>query len=317
MKIDRFSRKFLIRIALTLSILFFVSCKHSTPTIQHIPVKPLPMIQIEKKPLETNLNWKRIIGKYQKMDGTKFEVFLIREENQKLFLYYKDKDYELAQINFKEYRFQADSPFKADSISFVIDKKGNVPLCMVKDILYEQIYYDLYEFDFTNFLTPSNKISKDNPSLILVKDIDPTLQVNFRFAPKQPAFLEKNTALALRRANQLCNKYDLSIVLYDAYRPIVFESLLQSYYPKSLWKDSKTEFSTGTSLSIALFDIKSAQIVDMGSSYLESSERSSLSYIGGTSLQRFYRLFLQTVMKEAGFSGTDLNWWYFTYKGVN
>lgn len=304
-------------IIICLCLINLLSCNRIKKDLISDQENALLTIQISNKPSDANLNWKRVIGKYQKMDGVKFDSFLIREDSEKLFMYYQGKDYELKQLNFKEYRFQNNSPFKTDSISFVIDKKGNVPLCKIKEIWFEQVYFDSLFFDFTNYIAPSIIIKKDLPELVSIKEIDPTIQINLRFMPKQTAYLTIDAARALHRANQMCKKNDYSIILYDSYRPNSFGEFIEPFYPQSAWKNYQFDFNAGKSIAIGLYNIKTAQIVDMGSHYLEFSERSSTSYIGGSSLQRWNRLFLQSVMKKAGFSGTDLNWWYFTYKVVN
>jgi D-alanyl-D-alanine dipeptidase len=282
------------------------SC-HKNPD-KNIPKdSPPAKLDISKKPMDANLNWKKILGKYQKMEGKPEEFFTIREVNLQLLLQINKKEYELTQINFKEYQCKQDNPLELRTLQFVIDKKGFAALCIANKVYYEKVTYADKTFDFTIFERPTTTIKKDFPELVAVKEIDPTIQIDLKFTPKQIAFLRKDASLALKKANQSLQVFGYTLVLVDAYRPKTI----------SILKESDSLFQTGNTVSVMLFNTKSQLMVDMGSAYLEYSERSLNSYQEGSSLDRWHRQFLRNAMILAGFKGSDTLWWQFTYKGVN
>ncbi|MGZ8898721.1 MAG: M15 family metallopeptidase, partial [Limisphaerales bacterium] len=52
----------------------------------------------------------------------------------------------------------------------------------------------------------------------------------------------------------------------------------------------------------------------MPSGYDEPSGRAYPDYPGGTSLERYYRDLLRSVMEEEGFTVYPEEWWHFDYK---
>jgi D-alanyl-D-alanine dipeptidase len=287
---------------LCISLLALSSCQNKVKikSIQEENIKnPLDITQ---KPFDANLNWKKIIGHYQKMEGKPEESFLIREDNSKLLLQYKEKDYELIQNTFKEYTCKAVNPLKIGTLFFLIDKKGYTPLCKVNDVFYERKTFEQKTFDFAYYTQKQTNIKKDDSDFVNVKEIDPTLTIFLRFSPKQNAYLKKEHALALKNVNASLAKFGYSLIVLDAYRSFSIPGLA----------DQTEDFKTGSTVAVTLFNAKSQETVDFGSSYLEFSERSQASYQGGTSLERWHRQFLRTAMKNAGFKETKSVWWKFT-----
>jgi hypothetical protein len=277
------------------------SCKKSSRL--DITKEHLVVLDISKKPLDANLNWKPILGTYQKMEGNPDETFSIRENALELLLTVGNKEFVLTQVTYKEYICKQDNALNLKNLHFIVDKKGFSALCKVGEIYYEHITYADNTFDFANFTPPPVAIKKDFPGLVPVKEIDPTMSVNLRFTPKQTAYLTKETAEALKRANQALQTTGYALILLDAYRP---KSI-------SIQKETDDKFQTGDTVSVMLFNTKSQQESDMGSSYLELSIRSKSDYIGGTSLQRWHRSFLKNAMTLAGFVSNESMWWQFTY----
>jgi D-alanyl-D-alanine dipeptidase len=283
-----------------------ISCRKN-PGLEAPKDFPPAKLDISKKPIDANLNWKPILGKYQKIEGKPEDYFLIREEALKLLLNYGKKEYVLEQVTYKEYSCKDDNPLQLRKLIFVIDKKGFSALCKANNNYYEHITYADKTFNLITFMHPIVKIKKDLPTLVDVKEVDPTLLIDLKFTPKQTAFLQKETTDALKKANQSLKVYGYELILLDAYRP----------KEVSILKEADADYQTGKTVSVMLFNTKAQQMVSMGSSYLEFSERSVLSYLGGTSLERWYRTFLNNAMESAGFKGSITNWWQFTYKVVN
>lgn len=284
-----------------------LSC-HKKTSQEPINTKTSPLIlDVSKKPSDTDLNWKKIIGDYRKIEGKPEEKMEIREENNLLFLQYNGKQYKLEQDNYKEYRCKQDNPLNIKNLTFVTDKKGYTPLCKVGETYYERITFEQVTFDFANFTPLSPSYKNIDPQLVKVKDLDPTITVSLKFMPKGTAYLTKEAAIAIKRANQSLGMYGYNLVILDAYREKPIDGL----------KDNDPGFQKGQVVAVTLFNTKSQQPVDFGSAYLEYSERSAATYNGGWSLQRWNRMFLRNVMEQVGFKSSPEYWWKFTYKVVN
>lgn len=269
--------------------------------------QPILPLENRKKPIDANANWKIIIGKYQKMEGNNEEFFSIRENELELTLLIKEKEYKLEQVNYKEYICKQANPYNFQELHFVIDKKGFAALCKVKDAYWERVTYGEVMVDFANIEKPTQTIKKDLPTLVSVKELDPTLKIELKLLRSQTAFLNKEPALALKKANQSLSAIGYELILVDAYRP---KSV-------SLPNEGDNTFDTGNTVSVLLFNTKSLQLADTGSLYLETSERSAVTYTGGTSLERWQREVLRSAMTLQGFIGDDSRWWQFTWKGVH
>jgi len=55
-------------------------------------------------------------------------------------------------------------------------------------------------------------------------------------------------------------------------------------------------------------------VIEMPSTYDESTQRAYAFYPGGTGLQRWHRALLRRVMEAEGFTVNPDEWWHFDYK---
>jgi D-alanyl-D-alanine dipeptidase len=70
----------------------------------------------------------------------------------------------------------------------------------------------------------------------------------------------------------------------------------------------------GCAVDLSLFDLKTGKEVVMPSEYDEMTERSHISYTGGTEEQRRLRDLLRAAMEAEGFAVYEPEWWHYDYK---
>ncbi len=141
---------------------------------------------------------------------------------------------------------------------------------------------------------------------------------------------------ALKKVQKELNSFNLSLKIYDAYRPqravnhfIAWARDLndtikkQEYYPqvdkKDLFKDqyiaSKSRHSSGSTLDVTLVDMNTGEELDMGTPYDYFGPQSWIHFMRLTTQQRSNRLLLQSIMAKHGFRPFPWEWWHFTLRG--
>ncbi|APY00836.1 D-alanyl-D-alanine dipeptidase [Lacinutrix venerupis] len=150
------------------------------------------------------------------------------------------------------------------------------------------------------------------------------------------AIMTKQTALALKKVQQELAKQNLSIKIYDAYRPqravnhfvrwakVINDTLMkQQFYPRedkrNLFKKgyiaSKSRHSSGSTLDVTIVDLETGKPLDMGSPYDFFGKESWVENKDLTNEQSKNRQTLQKVMLANGFRNYAQEWWHFTLRG--
>ena len=150
------------------------------------------------------------------------------------------------------------------------------------------------------------------------------------------AIMTTQTAAALKLVQAELAKQNLSIKIYDAYRPqravnhfvrwakVVNDTLMKKqFYPrvdkKNLFRDgyiaSKSRHSSGSTLDVTLLNLKTGEVLDMGSPYDFFGSESWVENKNLTKVQSKNRKTLQEVMLNNGFRNYAQEWWHFTLRG--
>jgi len=179
-----------------------------------------------------------------------------------------------------------------------------------------------------------------------LSDIDKSIQVDLRYLGTNNfigkpingyhsncVIMTKKTAIALRKIQHKIQKDNLSLKIFDAYRPQeavnhfvawskITEDTLQKqeYYPKipkkHLFKEgyiaTKSGHSRGSTIDVTLVDTNTGKELDMGSNYDFFGEESNTYYKNITSAQKKNRLLLRKIMIDNGFKPYNKEWWHFT-----
>lgn len=187
---------------------------------------------------------------------------------------------------------------------------------------------------------------------VYLKDIDPTIiqdvkyftHDNFIGRPIKgyaaaECILTKEAALALSKLQQTLLPQKLSLKVYDCYRPQTAvddfiawsqdasdQKMKQEYYPRVdkadffklgyiAAKSSHTRGST-VDLTIVHLSVNNAKPIDMimGTNFDFMDELSHPLNSDILEEEKHNRMFLRTMMQEAGFEPYDKEWWHFTFK---
>lgn len=181
-----------------------------------------------------------------------------------------------------------------------------------------------------------------------LKDIDKTIQKELRYCysnnfigssinsyEENILITSTKTANALKKAQSDFFKQNLSLKIFDAYRPQnavnhfvkwakkPHDTLMkQQYYPelnkRNLFKlgyiSTKSGHSRGSSVDVTLVNLKTGEEVDMGSPYDYFGNISHINYSNLTIEQKKNRRILLETMSKNGFRPYKNEWWHFTLR---
>ena len=167
--------------------------------------------------------------------------------------------------------------------------------------------------------------------LVELARLDPTIKLDIRYAtannfvgrpvyPEARAFLQRPAAVALVAAHRWLKGRGYGIVVYDAYRPWTITKLFWDLTPadkKAFVADPAvgSKHNRGCAVDVGLFDLKTGKEVEMPGAYDEMSERSFVTYTGGTPAQTAHRDLLRKAMERDGyFFVYPEEWWHYDYK---
>ena len=167
-------------------------------------------------------------------------------------------------------------------------------------------------------------------NLVELVKLDPTIKLEIRYATSNNlfgtpfysqarAFLQREPAEALVRANTSLKARGYGLLIHDGYRPW--------YVTKMFWEASPVEkrifvanpaegskHNRGAAVDLTLYELSTGAPVEMVSTYDETTDRAAADYAGGTSRQRWYRALLRRAMEEQGFIVNPTEWWHFDYR---
>lgn len=167
--------------------------------------------------------------------------------------------------------------------------------------------------------------------LVELVRLDPTIRLDIRYAtpnnfsgravyPEARAFLQRPAAEALVASHRWLKEHGYGLVVYDAYRPWSVTKFFWEITPpeKRMFVANPATGSVhnrGCAVDVGLYDLKSGSIVEMPGGYDEFSERSFVTYAGGTPEQRRRRDLLREAMERDGwFFVYPEEWWHYNFK---
>ena len=200
-----------------------------------------------------------------------------------------------------------------------------------------------------SFVETNAQIKQDlPPDFVYLTDYIPDLKLDLRYAKtnnfvgrkikgyrNEVCIVTKECAQQLKRLNDDLKQYDLTILIYDAYRPqkAVYHFVLwardandtkmkASFYPKIPKKDlfkrgfitTRSRHSSGSTVDITLYSLKHNEVLDMGGTYDYFGVKSFTTYANITKEQKANRLFLLRMMQKYGFRSYYKEWWHFTLR---
>jgi len=183
---------------------------------------------------------------------------------------------------------------------------------------------------------------------VYVEDVIPSIKVDLRYYSqnnflgkqvdgynREVAILSEQGTKALKDVQDELAEHNLSIMIYDSYRPqtavnhfVRWAKVLndtvnkRAFYPdvekRYLFKEgyisSKSGHTRGSTLDITIVDMNTLEPLDMGSPYDFFGKASWVANKNLTAQQRANRMLLQTVMLKHGFRNYTKEWWHFTLR---
>ena len=166
--------------------------------------------------------------------------------------------------------------------------------------------------------------------LVELITLDPTIKLEIRYATtnnflgaafysQARAFLQRPAAAGVARAAAALRQRGYGLLVHDGYRPWYITKAFWDATPddkKWLVADpaSGSKHNRGCAVDLTLYDLPTGKVVEMPSTYDESTQRAYAFYPGGTDLQRWHRALLRRAMESEGFIVNPTEWWHFDYK---
>lgn len=166
--------------------------------------------------------------------------------------------------------------------------------------------------------------------LVELVKMDPTITLEIRYATtnnflgsvfyaQARAFMQKPAADAVVRANAVLKKSGYGLKIHDGYRPWYVTKTFWDATPlEKKWlvadPSSGSRHNRGCAVDLTLYDLKTGKVIEMPSTYDESTPRAYAFYPGGTGLQHWHRDLLRRAMEAEGFTVNPNEWWHFDYK---
>lgn len=167
--------------------------------------------------------------------------------------------------------------------------------------------------------------------LVELQRVVPDIHLEVRYAtannfmkkvlyPQPRVFVRREVAHALGRVQRRLAARNLSLLVFDGYRPWRIT--------KKMWDDTPpkdrgfvanpqkgSKHNRGGAVDLTLYDLKTSKPLEMTSAYDEFSPRAAFNYKGGSARSHINRDLLRHCMEAEGFQVLPHEWWHFDYKG--
>ena len=166
--------------------------------------------------------------------------------------------------------------------------------------------------------------------LVELTKLDPTIHLEIRYATtnnflgskfyaEARAFMQRPAAEAVARAAHALEPLGYGLLIHDGYRPwFVTKTFWEATPQEKKWlvadPSKGSKHNRGCAVDLTLYDLKTGRVIEMPSTYDESTLRAFAFYPGGTGLQRWHRALLRRVMEAEGFAVNPEEWWHFDHK---
>lgn len=148
---------------------------------------------------------------------------------------------------------------------------------------------------------------------------DTTNFMHQKIYPCARCFLRPEVADALEEANQIAKDKGYTLVIYDCYRPYGYQKVMYDIVndPRYVAPPGKgSNHNRGRAIDLSLAD-ENGNLLDMGTPFDDFSAKSHYEVKGLSREARRNRKALHTIMKRAGFTPYNNEWWHFDYKKQN
>ncbi|PKL89773.1 MAG: peptidase M15 [Ignavibacteriae bacterium HGW-Ignavibacteriae-2] len=168
-------------------------------------------------------------------------------------------------------------------------------------------------------------------SIVFLGDIDSTIATDVRYAtknnftgqilyPTDKVYIRKIVGESLKSAQSyLIKNYNLSIKVFDAYRPLSVQKKMWEIFPNPNYVADPSKGSRhnrGAAVDVTLIDSNGNEI-DMGTEYDNFTEKAHSDYPNLPEKIKNDRKILRDTMIKFGFEPIESEWWHFDYNGWN
>ena len=180
---------------------------------------------------------------------------------------------------------------------------------LLSNKLLDEIYFDFPDDAFVN-----------------VKNLIPGLSVNMAYArennftgerlyPCNKCFLRYEVARALYRVQLILEKKQMSLKLFDCYRPKSVQAVMFKKFPVPGYVADSiggSAHNRGSAVDLTIID-KNGKALDMGTEFDELSIKSNHNYLSFSDTILKNRLFLKELMLSCNFTPIRSEWWHYNY----
>ena len=295
-------------------------------------------------PKDARVSWRGLIGEY----GPDYDILYIYERDGRLWALIEwFFPYPLTEVSRDTFAFPPNGLYDGERIVFARDKSGRATAAMAAGVRFSR--RNIEPKPGTNQLritplrpvaelrkealaaTPPAERGDFRPTdLVELVKLDPTIKLEIRYATSNNflgtqvydearAFMQRPAAEALVRAHHALKPLGYGLLIHDAYRPWYVTKIFWDATPAAKkWLVANpaegSKHNRGSAVDLTLYDLKTGKPVEMVSTYDESTERAYAEYLGGTSLQRWYRELLRQAMEAQGFTVNPQEWWHFDHE---
>ena len=164
-------------------------------------------------------------------------------------------------------------------------------------------------------------------ALVNVKNMIPNLSINMAYSGENnftgerlyscnKCFLRYEVANALKQVQIILEKKQMSLKLFDCYRPKSVQAIMFKKFPiPGYVADSigGSVHNRGSAVDLTILD-KNGNALDMGTEFDELSIRSNHNYLSFSDTILRNRLFLKELMLSCNFTPIRSEWWHYNYK---
>lgn len=170
---------------------------------------------------------------------------------------------------------------------------------------------------------------KSDMELINLEKAIPGIVLDIRYATKNNftgeviytlprAYVRKPVANALKEVQKTLASRDLSLKVYDAYRPYAATVKFYEVYPNTDFvADPRygSRHNRGCAVDVSLVRLSTGEEIAMPSGFDEFSERANPAFMGLSEDVMANRQLLFDVMAQHGFAHFPTEWWHFDFQG--
>lgn len=196
--------------------------------------------------------------------------------------------------------------------------------------MYRKIYCKIIVLQVIFFILPVVLFAQESIDLVDITTLDSTIVVDLRYATKDNfmgdtlysaniCLLRRNVAEQLVKVHQSLRNMNLSLKIWDAYRPLSVQKKMWEKMPDPRYVADPARGSNhnrAAAVDVTLVDSKGNEL-EMPTAFDDFSQRARSDYPDASERAKQNRTILQQAMTAHGFLTISSEWWHFNYIGCH